>query len=313
MFKDTRDLEDNNLKLGHFKTGKGIRVGLAKEKEVLDLWEMAAQEGTENIFPTMEGLLSKDGPSFGMTKELVSKASPIAAQEPVQVLAPLLQPSKIICLGKNYFGHVKETKASVPANPILFPKFSTSIIANEEAIILPEFSQAVDYEIELAVIIGKKARKIPPGDVFSYIAGYTIANDITARDIQRGDGQWTRGKSLDTFLPLGPFLVTTDEITDPQNLKMRLQLNSEVMQEGSTADMIFPIPEIISFISEGITLLPGDIILTGTPPGVGFAREPPVFLKPGDRLELEIEGLGRLSNLVVQQKSKERVRGPSRY
>ncbi|MHA2497367.1 MAG: fumarylacetoacetate hydrolase family protein, partial [Candidatus Hodarchaeales archaeon] len=193
----------------------------------------------------------------------------------------------------------KETKASVPANPILFPKFSTSIIASGEPIVLPEFSQAVDYEIELAVIIGRKARKIPPEEVFSYIAGYTIANDITARDIQREDGQWTRGKSIDTFLPLGPFLVTTDEIIDPQNLTMQLQLNSEVMQEGSTADMIFPIPEILSFISEGITLLPGDIILTGTPPGVGFARDPPIFLKSGDRLELEIEGLGRLCNPVA--------------
>lgn len=294
-------MEDNSLKLGHFKTEKGIRVGLAKENKILDLWEMAVQEGNKALFTRMETLLQQDGPAFEKTKNMLELDAPAVALESIQMLAPLMQPSKIICLGKNYLGHVKETKASVPGNPILFPKFSTSIIADEEAIVLPEFSQAVDYEIELAVIIGKKGRRIPPGDVFSYIAGYTIANDITARDIQRGDGQWTRGKSLDTFLPLGPFLVTTDEITDPQNLKMRLQLNSEVMQEGSTTDMIFPIPEIISFISEGITLLPGDIILTGTPPGVGFAREPPVFLKPGDRLELEIEGLGRLCNPVVQQ------------
>ncbi|MHA2371253.1 MAG: fumarylacetoacetate hydrolase family protein [Candidatus Hodarchaeales archaeon] len=262
---------------------------------------MAAEDKNKDFFLSMEELLSVEGFSFEMTKNVVKESSPINVQEPVQLLAPLMRPSKIICLGKNYLGHVKETKASVPANPILFPKFSTSIIGYEEAIILPEFSQAVDYEIELAVIIGKKARKIPPEEVFSYIAGYTIANDVTARDIQRGDGQWTRGKSLDTFLPLGPFLVTADEIIDPQNLKMRLQLNSEVMQEGSTADMIFPIPEIISFISEGITLLPGDIILTGTPPGVGFARDPPVFLKSGDRLELEIEGLGRLCNPVIRQ------------
>jgi 2-keto-4-pentenoate hydratase/2-oxohepta-3-ene-1,7-dioic acid hydratase in catechol pathway len=291
-------LEEKNLKLAQFKTQKEIRIGLAKEDEILDLWEMAAQDKTKNFFPSMEELLSMDGPSFEMTKKLV-KESPINAQKPVQILAPLMRPSKIICLGKNYLGHVKETKASVPANPILFPKFSTSIIASGEPIVLPEFSQAVDYEIELAVIIGRKARKIPPEEVFSYIAGYTIANDITARDIQREDGQWTRGKSLDTFLPLGPFLVTTDEISDPQNLTMQLQLNSEVMQEGSTADMIFPIPEILSFISEGITLLPGDIILTGTPPGVGFARDPPIFLKSGDRLELEIEGLGRLCNPVA--------------
>jgi 2,4-diketo-3-deoxy-L-fuconate hydrolase len=273
---------------------------MASQEGIVDLWEMAAQEETENIFATMEGLLSKDGPSFGMTKELVNKASPIVAQEPIQILAPLLQPSKILCLGRNYLAHVQETKASIPTNPILFPKFSTAICSPGEAIILPKFTDQVDFEIELAVVIGKRARKIQPENALDYVAGYTIANDITARDIQRGDGQWTRGKSMDTFLPLGPFLVTTDEINDPQNLKMQLCLNSEIMQEGSTADMIFKIREIISFISEGITLIPGDLILTGTPPGVGFARDPPIFLRDGDHLELEIEDLGRLSNPVVQ-------------
>lgn len=275
---------------------------MVKDQGILDLWEMASQEEDKAIFTRMEILLQQDGPTFKKTKILLHTTTPLVAPEPVQVLAPLMQPSKIICLGKNYLGHVKETKASVPSNPILFPKFSTSIIGPEESIILPTFTDKVDYEIELAVVIGKQARNIQPKEALSYVAAYTIANDITARDIQRRDGQWTRGKGLDTFLPLGPFLVTADEIPDPQDLTLRLRLNSETMQEGSTADMIFPVPEIISFISEGITLLPGDLILTGTPPGVGFARNPPVFLKDGDQLELEIEKLGQLSNLVVQNK-----------
>ena len=261
---------------------------------------MATQEGNSVVFESMEGLIRKDGPSFQMTKELLNSRSPIIVRRPVLLLAPLMQPSKIICLGRNFLSHIEETGSTIPPNPILFSKFSSSIIGPEAPIILPKFTDKVDYEIELCVVIGKKGRRIEPEEALSHVAGYTIANDITARDIQRGDGQWTRGKSLDSFLPLGPFLVTTDEIDDPQNLTMRLWLNSDLMQDGSTTDMIFRIQDIISFISEGITLLPGDLILTGTPAGVGFAREPPVFLKAGDQLELEIEGLGRLSNSIIQ-------------
>ncbi|MHA2233143.1 MAG: fumarylacetoacetate hydrolase family protein, partial [Candidatus Hodarchaeales archaeon] len=168
-----------------FTVPGGFHIGLVKDQETLDLWEMASQEGNEAIFRKMEILLQQDGPAFKKTKNLLRKATPIAAPEPIQVLAPLMQPSKIICLGKNYVGHVKETKSAIPSNPILFPKFATSIIGPEEPIILPTFSNKVDYEIELGVVIGKKARKIQPEEALSYVAAYTIANDITARDLQR--------------------------------------------------------------------------------------------------------------------------------
>lgn len=215
-------------------------------------------------------------------------------------LAPLIdQPSKVICIGLNYADHCREQNLDLPTSMILFAKFPSAINGPEGKIFWPkEVSQQVDYEAELAVVIGKTARNVSEQDAYEYIAGYTIANDVSARDVQFADQQWVRGKSFDTFCPIGPCLVTRDEIPQPHQLGIRCWVNGEIRQDSNTDQMIFTIPEAIAFITRTCTLLPGDIICTGTPNGVGVFRDPPVFLKSGDVIEIEIEKLGRLRNFV---------------
>ncbi|MDH7485528.1 MAG: fumarylacetoacetate hydrolase family protein [Anaerolineae bacterium] len=213
---------------------------------------------------------------------------------------PVPNPGKIIGVGMNYADHAREQNLPPPKAPILFAKFSTAVIGPGEAITWPaEASSQVDYEAELAVVIGRRARLVTADEAYDYIAGYTIVNDVTARDVQFGDGQWVRGKSFDTFCPMGPYLVTADEVGDPHKLAIRCQLNGVVMQDSNTDQLIFDIPMLVEFISRTCTLLPGDVICTGTPHGVGVFRDPPVFLKPGDLVEVEIERIGLLSNPVA--------------
>jgi 2-keto-4-pentenoate hydratase/2-oxohepta-3-ene-1,7-dioic acid hydratase in catechol pathway len=219
----------------------------------------------------------------------------------VHVGAPLPNPTKIICAGLNYADHCREQNVPIPERPMLFAKFPSSLIGHEDAITWPStVSQKVDFEAELAVVIGRPARSVSADEASRYIAGYTIANDISARDVQFMDEQWVRGKSFDTFCPLGPYLVTPDEIPDPHSLAIRCQVNGEVMQDSNTSEMIFNAFALIEFVSKTSTLLPGDIISTGTPNGVGHFQKPPVYLKPGDVVEIEIEGLGRLRNPVSE-------------
>ena len=184
---------------------------------------------------------------------------------------------------------------------MLFSKFSSAVIAPGEPVVIPPTSQQVDYEAELAVVIGRRAKNVGADRAYDYVLGYTAFNDVTARDFQFGDGQWQRGKSCDTFAPMGQTIVTTDEITDPHKLSIKLTLNGEVMQDSNTDQLIFGVPQLIEFISESITLEPGDVIATGTPGGVGFARNPPAFLKPGDQMEVLIDGIGGLGNPVTGQ------------
>ncbi|MCB9099270.1 MAG: fumarylacetoacetate hydrolase family protein [Anaerolineales bacterium] len=218
----------------------------------------------------------------------------------IEIMAPVPNPSKIVCVGLNYHDHCREQGVAVPERPLLFAKFPSTLIGPEKSITLnSDVSQQVDYEAELALVIGRTARNVPLEAAYDYIAGYTIANDVSARDVQFSDGQWVRGKSFDTFCPLGPYLVTTDEIADPHNLAIRCRLNGELMQDSNTGEMIFKIPELIAFITQSSTLNPGDVIITGTPHGVGVFREPKVFLKSGDVVEVEIEGLGILRNSVI--------------
>jgi 2-keto-4-pentenoate hydratase/2-oxohepta-3-ene-1,7-dioic acid hydratase in catechol pathway len=222
---------------------------------------------------------------------------------------PVDEPRKIICIGQNYIDHVKEQNAEMPTCPIMFVKFATCVIGDGDAVIKPrKWAKNVDFEVELAVVIGKKAKNVAKKDAYKYVAGYTVVNDISARDIQFSDKQWSRGKSADTFCPMGPCLTTRDEIPDPQKLKLSLTLNGEVMQDSSTKNLIFKVPYLIEFLSKSITLLPGDIISTGTPPGVGIFRKPPVLLKDGDRMEACVEKIGVISNpvkdAVVPKKKK---------
>lgn len=212
--------------------------------------------------------------------------------------APLDTPGKIICVGLNYRDHAEESGMAIPTSPILFTKFANTVIGPGEPIVIPPFTTQVDYEAELAVVIGRRAAQVSVDEARSYVAGYTCANDVSARDLQFADGQWYRGKGLDTFCPLGPRLATPDEIPDPQDLGIRCIVNGTTLQDSTTAQMIFSVDEIISFISQGITLEPGDVILTGTPVGVGFARTPPIFLADGDVVRVEIDGIGALENPV---------------
>jgi 2,4-didehydro-3-deoxy-L-rhamnonate hydrolase len=211
---------------------------------------------------------------------------------------PIDRPGKIVCVGLNYRDHAAESKLELPSRPLLFAKWQSSLIGPGEAIVLPAISQEVDYEAELGVVIGRQARQVAVDDALEFVSGYLCVNDVSARDVQMGDGQWTRGKSFDTFCPIGPRLVPAEELADPQALGIRCHVNGEALQDASTADMVFGVRELIAFVSEAITLQPGDLIATGTPPGVGFARTPPVFLQDGDEVTVEIDGLGSLTNPV---------------
>jgi 2-keto-4-pentenoate hydratase/2-oxohepta-3-ene-1,7-dioic acid hydratase in catechol pathway len=219
-------------------------------------------------------------------------------------LLPPVDPPNILCIGLNYRRHADETKIRYPELPVLFIKATTTAIAQGDPILLPAAGpDHVDYEAELAVIIGRKAKNVPVEKALDYVLGYTGANDVSARDwqIEKQMKQWVRGKSFDTFCPLGPCLVTKEEIPDPNALRVRAVLNGRVLQDSNTADMIFNVPQLISDLSRSLTLLPGTVILTGTPEGVGFTRQPPVFLRDGDVITVEIEGIGSLTNPVRRE------------
>ena len=221
------------------------------------------------------------------------------ALEDARLHAPILTPGKIIGIGLNYEDHAAETGADIPEQPIVFAKWANSIAGPGEPIVIPAATKKPDYEAELAVVIGKAARNVSESDALDHVFGYTNANDVSARDIQLGEGgQWVRGKAIDTFCPIGPYIATTDEVSDPQNLSIRCVLNGDVVQDGTTSKMIFSVAELVAFLSTGMTLLPGDIIITGTPPGVGMARDPQLWIKAGDEVTIEIEGLGSLTNPV---------------
>jgi 2-keto-4-pentenoate hydratase/2-oxohepta-3-ene-1,7-dioic acid hydratase in catechol pathway len=221
---------------------------------------------------------------------------------PAIMPAMLVQPANIFCVGLNYRAHAIETGADIPQQPVIFMKPTTAVIAAGDPIRIPACcirGDEVDYECELAVVIGIPGRDIPEQQALNHVAGYTIANDVSARKWQKhGGGQWVRGKSFDTFCPLGPRLASISEIPDPQNLTLRTMVNGHVMQESHTSDMIFTVARLIAFLSQDTTLLENTVILTGTPPGVGVARNPPVFLKKGDTVTCAISGLGELTNPV---------------
>ncbi|MFC4297292.1 MAG: fumarylacetoacetate hydrolase family protein [Castellaniella sp.] len=218
----------------------------------------------------------------------------------VRLRAPVLQPGKIIGIGLNYIDHCREANLQVPEVPVLFAKFPSSVVGPDDDIVFSrKICSEVDYEVELGVVIGTKAHKIGEAEALDHVAGYSIAHDVSARDLQfREAKQWDHGKSIDTFCPWGPYLATPEDIPDPQNLDLRLFLNGQELQTSNTKNMIFSVARLVSFISQSITLEPGDLIVTGTPFGVGFSRNPPIYLKDGDECVLEISGLGRLRNKV---------------
>jgi 5-carboxymethyl-2-hydroxymuconate isomerase len=214
-------------------------------------------------------------------------------------MLPIERPGKIICVGLNYRDHAEEQGVDLPTAPLLFAKWENTLIGPGEPIVIPPIVTRCDYEAELGVVIGTRARDVSAENALEAVAGYICVNDVSARDLQFADGQWTRGKSPDTFCPVGPRLVPRDEVTDPQSLKIRAILNGETLQDSTTANMVFGVAEIIEYVTQTITLEPGDLIATGTPAGVGAFRDPKVFMKPGDEITIEIEGLGSLTNPVA--------------
>lgn len=292
------------MKIITFKNGKtedlnaGYRIGaLVSDSEIVDLTSLISDEGlseTELLkcFDLDSGFLEK------AEKSVSENSTATVKKEDVEICAPVPRPGKIICVGLNYRDHAEESGMKIPESPVIFSKFSACATAANQPIIVPGKSTQTDYEAEMAFVIGRKAKNVSREDAMNYVFGYTNFNDVSARDFQFADGQWVRGKSCDTFAPMGEYVATKDEIADPHNLNIQFRLNGKTLQNSNTNQLIFKIPEIISFLSESITFEPGDVIATGTPPGVGFAQKPPVYLKDGDVAEVEIEGLGVLSNPV---------------
>jgi 2-keto-4-pentenoate hydratase/2-oxohepta-3-ene-1,7-dioic acid hydratase in catechol pathway len=219
----------------------------------------------------------------------------------VKLLAPIPKPRKLICVGLNYRDHATETGSEIPEVPTIFNKFATAVIAPGANIVLPKVSKAPDYEAEFAFIIGRGGRRISAESWKDHVFGYTIVNDVSARDYQRATTQWLMGKTFDTFAPMGPWIVTADSIPDPHDLDIRLEINGETLQHSNTRELIFKIPDLIAFLSSVFTLEPGDIVSTGTPAGVGVARKPPRFLQPGDDVAVKIPAIGELRNPVVAE------------
>lgn len=226
-----------------------------------------------------------------------------AVSKDVRLGSPVARPSKIVCIGLNYKDHAKETGAAIPAEPILFLKSTTALTGPNDNIIIPKNSQKTDWEVELAVAIGSKASYVAEADAMNYVAGYCLHNDVSERAFQlEMGGTWDKGKGCDSFAPIGPYLATPDEIEDINNCRLWLNVNGQLMQDGNTSNLIFNIPHLISYVSHFMTLIPGDIISTGTPAGVGLGMKPPVYLKPGDVVELGIDGLGKSMQTVIAYK-----------
>ncbi|MGD8668144.1 MAG: fumarylacetoacetate hydrolase family protein [Desulfobacterales bacterium] len=272
-----------------------IRFGAAGQEKP-GLWQAGKIVDLRTIFPEIPdvgGRFLADG-----WLQRIEKVKEPGQKLDVRLGCPINRPSKIICLGLNYIDHREESGFEKPLKPLLFSKTSNALNGPFDPILLPQSCDQIDWEAELAVVIGKAGKRIPASKALDYVAGFSVMNDVSGRQAQFSDGQWFRGKSFDTFAPMGPALVTIDEIENLQNLNVTARVNGKVMQDGNSADMLFDIPTIIAFISQDITLWPGDIISTGTPSGVGIFRDPPVLLKEGDVVECGVEGVGIIRNTV---------------
>src|SRR5262245_10532244 len=283
------------MKLLTYLSDTGPRVAALRDGACVDL-----NRADPQVPVGMKDLLAQGPEGLRRAVQALAAGQPLPATG-LKLLAPVPDPQKVICVGLNYADHAKESGAAIPGEPVIFCKFPTAVAAHQQPIVLPPVSKCVDYEAELVVVIGRGGRNIPRERVPQHVAGYTCGHDVSARDWQmhKPGGQWLLGKTFDTFAPFGPHLTTADEVPDPNALAIALRLNGQVMQQSSTAQFIFKVDELVAYVSQVCMLSPGDVIFTGTPPGVGFARKPPVYLKPGDVCEVEIERLGVLRNAVT--------------
>jgi 2-keto-4-pentenoate hydratase/2-oxohepta-3-ene-1,7-dioic acid hydratase in catechol pathway len=284
-----------------------MRVGCQSNSAWLDLSGMIADKVVdfpgvphriEDVLAVSSGLESIESQVTALTETGNLEKYRFDETE-VMLHAPILRPQKLIGIGLNYSDHAAESNVAVPKTPLLFGMYSNAIIGPGASIVLSPATSQVDYEAELAIVIGSRARNVSPENAVGHVAGYTIVHDVSARDLQFGEKQWLRGKSIDTFAPMGPYLVTRRALRDADGLAIQLVLNGKVMQQSNTSNLIFKVPALISHISQTMTLEPGDVIATGTPAGVGYVRKPPVFLKAGDVVEISIEGIGVLKNNVT--------------
>jgi len=302
------------MKLATFEIDGASRLGAVVGDRMIDLKAGAlllpfGAQPDPSILTDMLSFLESGDQGLAAARAILDacQASPQFASgasyplERVVLKAPISNPRKFICIGLNYRDHCEEQNLPLPKVPILFAKFATSIIGTGAPIVHPKITEKLDYEAELAFVIGKRGRHIPEEQAYNYIVGYTICHDVSARDIQFSDGQWLRGKAFDTFAPLGPYLVTKDEISDPHILDIHLDVNGQVLQKSNTRHLVFGVPQLVAFISRCITLEPGDVVSTGTPAGVGVFRNPPIFLHPGDTVTITLSGLGTLQNPVVAE------------
>lgn len=286
------------MRLVTFSEGNGLKIGAVRQGRVVDLSEVAG-----DMLTFIEGAPA----TLAAAARLLNEAKGGLALDEVTLAAPIPQPRRnIMCLGMNYAAHAAESAAAagrevrLPETPVVFTKAPTAVIGpTDEIPFHAAATSEVDWEVELAVIIGRQGRNITADRAMEHVFGYAVLNDISARDLQRRGKQFFKGKSLDGFCPMGPWIVTADEISDPHDLRLACIVNGRTMQDSNTADMIFQIAPTVSYLSQGMALLPGDIIATGTPSGVGFARQPPIFLQPGDEVVCEIEGIGQLRNVVA--------------
>ncbi|HEX4588479.1 MAG TPA: fumarylacetoacetate hydrolase family protein [Gemmataceae bacterium] len=284
------------MRLASLATAAGHRAAVLADDHYVDLY------ATDMALPGTVRALLVAGPD-ALRAAAAAARSPAAVRIPAAnavLLPPVPDPPKILCIGLNYRDHARENNRAIPTEPVLFAKYANTLIGHGMPVRLPAVAKKVDYEAELVVVLGKRGRDVAEVDAMGYVAGYTVGHDVSARDWQfKGEEkQWTIGKTFDTFAPTGPHLVTADEVPDPHNLPVKLRLNGETMQDSNTREFIFTVPQLIAYLSQVLTLEPGDLIFTGTPPGVGVARKPPVFLKAGDNVEVEIDGIGLLRNPV---------------
>lgn len=299
------------MRFCRYQVGQEARIGFEKNGQVYSLMQdfgvnQPGPSGSDSLaLPDLRLLMSLG--TDALERICDTATSPGIPLEELCILAPLARPEKVICVGLNYRDHALETGKQPPKEPVIFAKLPTTVVGPRAHIILPSLSNRVDYEAELVVVIGKPCCHVTESEALEYVFGYCCGHDVSSRDWQyeHSGGQWLLGKSFDTFAPLGPFVVHHSRVSHPDNLRIQMRLNGEVMQDSSTSELIFTVPKLISFLSQIFTLNPGDLIFTGTPAGVGVARKPPRFLQPGDECEVEIESLGVLTNRCVASDSPE--------
>lgn len=288
------------MKIAHFRDHHEavVRIGILEGDVVRDATGLLDPFDPTALDHGINDRFDLDGGFLERTRAGLDGLPALAVSD-VRLLPPVPRPGKVICIGLNYADHAAESGMEPPESPLVFSKFPSNVVGPEDAVPMPLGESESDYEAELAVVIGRRAWRVDEAAAMNHVLGYSCANDLSARAFQFADGQWQRGKSCEGFCPLGPFIASTDEIADPHDLRIKLRLNDETVQDSSTNQLIFGIPALVAHLSSFVALEPGDVILTGTPPGVGFARKPPIRLKSGDRMEVEIDGLGILRNTMA--------------